>query len=137
MTESIPNVDGTVANDPLAYLYPQEFMLLTTFRKDGTPVNTAVWFASAGGKIYVTTQGGSGKIKRIRRDSKVLLAPCDRVGNVTGPQIQAFARELHDATQSNAHTLLSQKYGLHFEQIMKQGNQATRTYIEIAPVAFV
>src|SRR5437016_3165982 len=79
---------------PFAYLSPYEFVLLTTFRKNGVGVPTAMWFAHEEGKLYMVTGHTSGKIKRIHTNGRVLLAPCDLMGNILGPQIEAYAREL-------------------------------------------
>lgn len=38
-------------DDSFAYLYPYEFILLTTFRKSGAGVPTAMWFAHERGKL--------------------------------------------------------------------------------------
>ena len=75
-------------NDPFAYLYPYEFVLLTTFRKSGIGVPTAMWFAHEHSKLYMVTGRTTGKIKRIRNNGHVLLAPCDLMGHVLGPQIR-------------------------------------------------
>ena len=78
-------------DDPLA---PYEFVLLTTFRTSGVGVPTAMWFAYEHGKLYMVTGRSTGKLKRIRTTSRVLVAPCDWMGNVLGPQIEGYAREL-------------------------------------------
>lgn len=82
------------ASDPFAYLYPYEFVQLTTFRKSGAAVPTAMWFAHDQGKLYMVTINTSGKIKRMRHNEQVLLVPCDLTGNALGPQIEAVAYEL-------------------------------------------
>lgn len=97
--------------DPFAYLYPYEFVLLTTFRKNGTGVPTAMWFAHEQGRLYMVTGHNSGKIKRIHNDGRVLLAPCDMMGHVLGPQIEAFAHELPLEQHAHANALLAGKYG--------------------------
>src|SRR5436305_13871956 len=81
-------------DDPFAYLSPYEFVLLTTFRKSGVGVPTAMWFAREPGKLYMVTGRTAGKIKRIRNNGRVLLAPCDLMGKMLGPKIEAFAYEL-------------------------------------------
>src|SRR6266576_5209958 len=48
------------------------------------------------------------KIKRIRTTGRVLLAPCDLMGNVLGAQIEASARELQVALHAHANALLAQ-----------------------------
>ena len=122
-------------NDPFSYLYPHDFMRLTTFRKNGVAVPTTVWFAPAGGKIYVTTTSTAGKIKRIRNNSRVLLAPSDRVGQVlSDKEITANARELTEAEHPLAYAALTKKYGSQFEAIASRAPAlAQRTYFVIEP----
>ncbi len=61
----------------------------------------------------MVTSRRSGKIKRIRHTRRVLLAPCDLMGNVLGQQIEAIAHELPDAQHADA--LLARKYGAAYE----------------------
>ncbi len=61
----------------------ERFVQLTTFRRSGEPVATPVWIARDGdGTPIITTVDGSGKVKRLRHTSRVLLRPCDRRGTV-------------------------------------------------------
>ncbi|HEX2678328.1 MAG TPA: PPOX class F420-dependent oxidoreductase [Polyangiales bacterium] len=55
-----------------------------TFKKDGTPVATPVWFAQLDGKLIVFTDGTSYKVKRLRRDARVEVAVCDARGKLLG-----------------------------------------------------
>ena len=122
------------AGDPFAYLYPYEFALLTTFRKNGDAVPTAMWFAHDQGKLYMVTSATVGKIKRIRNNRRVLLAPCDVRGKVLGAQIEASAHELPPAQHEYANSLLASKYGEQYK--MSSGEEATEdyeTFIEIEP----
>jgi uncharacterized protein len=125
------------ADDPFAYLYPYEFALLTTFRKNGLAVPTTMWFAHDQGKIYMVTSAKVGKIKRIRNNGRVLLAPCDVGGKVLGEQIKAYARELPPTQHEYANAVLASKYGEQYE--MSSAEEATadyeddETFIEIEP----
>jgi PPOX class probable F420-dependent enzyme len=74
-----------------------------------------MWFAHEQGKLYMVTSRRSGKIKRIRHTGRVLLAPCDLMGNVLGQQIEAIAHELPDAQHAHADALLARKYGAAYE----------------------
>ena len=123
------------ANDPFSYLYPHDFIRVTTFRKNGVAVPTTVWFAHADGKIYVTTTSTAGKIKRIRNNGQVLLIPSDRVGQVlSDKEIRAQAHEVAVEEHSHAHAILAQKYGPQFEAIASRApEQAQRTYFVIEP----
>jgi PPOX class probable F420-dependent enzyme len=69
-----------------------KYLNLETFKKDGTGVKTPVWFAadpslsldSNDAKLYAYTVGVSGKVKRIRNNLRVKIAPCDMRGKVLG-----------------------------------------------------
>ena len=63
----------------------QKYISLTTFRKTGAAVATAVWFGEQDDKLYVMTRSDMGKTKRIRNNSQVRVAPCKIRGKVTGP----------------------------------------------------
>ncbi|MEY4224475.1 MAG: hypothetical protein RIS33_1409 [Actinomycetota bacterium] len=67
---------------------------LTTFKRDGTPVATPVWFNVIDGKIYVTTGADAWKVKRIKNNPRVEFATCTQRGKVTGPTIAGSARIL-------------------------------------------
>lgn len=61
----------------------ETYVLLTTFRKSGEGVGTAVWIAALpDGTCGFTTEASSGKVKRIRNNPEVTLQPCDMRGNV-------------------------------------------------------
>ena len=47
------------------------YVLLTTYRKDGTPVATPVWAVARDDKLYVWTVADSWKVKRIRNNAAV------------------------------------------------------------------
>ncbi len=123
-------------NDPFAYLYPYEFVLLTTFRKSGIGVPTAMWFAHEHGKLYMVTGRTTGKMKRIRNNGHILLAPCDLMGRVLGPQIEACARELPLVQYAYADALLASKYGAQYEMDSSgdEYEEDEETFIEIASI---
>lgn len=89
------------------------FLLLTTFRRDGTPVRTPVWCApTADGRIGVWTATDTGKVKRVRRSGAVEVAECDRRGTPLGPAVAGTA-EILDAEGTRAvRAAVMRKYGL-------------------------
>lgn len=98
--------------DEITRLADSSYLLLTTFRRDGTAVPTPLWAARDGNSLIVWTAAESGKVKRIRRDGKVRLAPCTIRGVPTGTDIAAHA-ELLDAEGSDwARKLIVSRYGL-------------------------
>jgi uncharacterized protein len=119
-------------DDPFACLSPYEFVLLTTLRKSGEGVPTAMWFAHEYGKLYMVTGRETGKLKRIRTTSRVLLAPCDWMGNALGAQIEGYARELPVAEQAHANAVLAQKYGEQYEMDSPEADgEDEETFIEV------
>lgn len=91
----------------------QQFCLLTTFRKDGTPVPTPMWFAFDGVDVVMMTKGQTGKIKRIRGQGKVLLRACNGNGRPLGPQREARATVLTEPDDlARMDKILNERYGL-------------------------
>jgi PPOX class probable F420-dependent enzyme len=88
------------------------YLSLTTFRRDGTPVATPVWLAQQGDELVVHTARSSGKAKRLRNSSRVLLAPCDMRGRVTGEVVEGTARLQDEAETAVTFSLIRQRYGL-------------------------
>ncbi|MFG2340650.1 PPOX class F420-dependent oxidoreductase [Streptomyces yangpuensis] len=92
------------------------YVSLTTFRKDGTPVATPVWAVADGGELYVWTRSDSWKVKRIRNDGRVTVAPCDVRGRVEegAPAVEGRARLLDEAGLRRVRGLMSRKYTWQF-----------------------
>ena len=95
-----------------AALHPHRYALLTTFRQTGRPVTTPVWFAVANGRVYFRTSAGTGKAKRLRRNSRVRIAPSSVRGRATGPGVDATARQLGPEESAVARRALEQRYGI-------------------------
>jgi len=89
----------------------RKYISLTTFRKSGKPVATPVWFVEKEGKVCVWTQSNSGKMKRLRHDSRVTLAPCTMGGKVIGPTVEGIARIVSPQEKEEVRLLLLAKYG--------------------------
>ena len=89
-----------------------DYVLLTTFKKDGTPVPTPVWVVRHGDELRVWTAPDAGKVKRIRRSGKVQIAPCGMRGKPRGAPVDAIARMLTQPEADLVLDALVQKYGL-------------------------
>lgn len=90
-----------------------DYVMLTTFRKDGSPVGTPVWAVADGGKLYVWTVTDSWKVKRLRRNPAVTVQACDARGKkLSGPVIDGTGRVLDAAGTEHVRTLLKRKYKL-------------------------
>jgi hypothetical protein len=90
------------------------YVSLTTYRKDGTAVATPVWAVADGGDLLVVSEAQAGKVKRIRRDSRVQVTACDIRGRVApgAPTAAATARLLDEEGTQAARKLLARKYFL-------------------------
>ena len=89
-----------------------EYILLTTFTKDGRPKPTAVWAAPIGDRLVVITQEKSWKVKRIRNTSRVTIGPCDRGGNPNGKAVEASATILDKSANGATYDAIGKRYGL-------------------------
>jgi PPOX class probable F420-dependent enzyme len=89
-----------------------KYLLVTSYRKNGTPVATPVWVVRDGDTLGVWTAADSFKVRRIRRRSDVLVGPCDVRGNPTGDQVPATAEVADAVTTAHYRDLIARKYGL-------------------------
>lgn len=89
-----------------------EYVSLTTYRKDGTPVATPVWAAADGGTLYVWTRSDSWKVKRLRRTARVRVTVCDVKGRVAegAPSAEGTARLVEGTDVATVRKVLARKY---------------------------
>jgi PPOX class probable F420-dependent enzyme len=85
--------------------------LLTTHRRDGSPVTTPVDVAVDGAHAYFRTWDASGKAKRLRRDPHVEVAPRSH-GHAIGEPVPAQARVLEGEEVARARRALHHKHPL-------------------------
>ncbi|MGZ3143205.1 PPOX class F420-dependent oxidoreductase [Lentzea chajnantorensis] len=115
-----------------------KYLLLTTFRKNGTAVPTPVWVVPGeGAVVYAWTARDTGKVKRIRRSGAVEIGACDVRGNPKGASIPARARILDDAASDRVRAGITKKYGILgwltvFGSRLRRGRTGT-VGIEITP----
>jgi PPOX class probable F420-dependent enzyme len=96
----------------------KKYLNLETFKKNGEGVKTPVWFAadpasdlaSDGARLYAYTVGNTGKVKRIRNNGRVRIAPCDARGKVLGDWVDARAEIMTGADAAYGDGLLNKKY---------------------------
>ena len=101
-----------MSKDRLAQFANQNYISLQTFRKNGVPVATPVWFADDGNELVIYTKDNTGKVKRIRNNHSVRIAICDARGNLKGDYVDAEARQLNKEEGEKVNRLLTKKYGL-------------------------
>jgi len=109
--------------------------LLVTYRRDGTPVPTPVWAAEAGGRLYVRTERTAGKVKRLRKDPRMLVAPCTVRGRPLGAPFEARGRLLDPEEEPLAERALLARYGVG-RALFERAADIMRVdmgYVEITP----
>ena len=95
-----------------------KYLNLETFKKSGDGVKTPVWFAadpksdlaSSEARLYAYTIGNSGKVKRIRNNGRVRIAPCDMRGNLLGEWVEARAEIVSGTEATYGNDLLNKKF---------------------------
>ena len=114
-----------------------QYMALTTYRRSGAGVPTAVWFAQDGDRLFIGTQDGSGKVKRIRNNAGVRVAPSDARGRVLGPEAAGAARVLAPVEAKHADACLNRKYGFQKRvfDLMGRLSRSKRVVLEVAPAS--
>ena len=89
-----------------------EYILLTTFTKDGRPKPTPIWAAPDGDRLLVITQETSWKVKRIRNTPRVTVAACDMRGNAKSEAVEAAASILDKSANGATYDAIGKRYGL-------------------------
>jgi PPOX class probable F420-dependent enzyme len=132
--QSVAGEERTVSG--FEHLRGHKYCLLVTYRLSGKPVPTPVWFGLGDGNLYVRSEANVAKVKRVRNDPHVRVAPCTARGKPLGPPAEGQARVLDEASaKERAETALAANYGLGrkiYEGVGGSLGVAT-VYLEITP----
>ena len=103
----------TGQSEALSRFQGEKVISLETYRKNGEPVRTPVWFLEENGVLYVHTDDSTGKVKRIRKNPNVRVAPSHFRGKPKTEYVDAWAElETSPETVKKYHSLIYKKYGL-------------------------
>jgi uncharacterized protein len=111
----------TSTDSAFTALGDEQFLSLTTFRKSGERVSTAVWIGRDGDALIVTTPEATGKVKRLRNSPRVEVRPCNRMGLVKDgvEPVAGVAEVLTDEGSRERLTgIIRRKYGLEYRVVM-------------------
>ena len=93
-----------------------EYLLLSTKKRDSSWVDTPVWYAISEYKkkpcFYLFSEGKAGKVKRIRNFHNVKVQTCTILGKPTGSFENACATLLDKQQETLAHQALIKQYGM-------------------------
>lgn len=98
-----------------ADLAKAQYILLTTFTKDGRPKPTPIWAAldkQRGDRLLVITQENSWKVKRIRNTPRVMLATCTMNGRATSEAVEGTAAILDRSETAAVYDAIGSRYGI-------------------------
>ena len=95
-----------------ADLAKAQYILLTTFTKDGKPKPTPIWAAASGDRLLVITGEKSWKVKRIRNTPRVTLATCSMNGRPTSEAVEGTAALLDKSETGTVYDAIGKRYGI-------------------------
>jgi PPOX class probable F420-dependent enzyme len=118
----------------------EAYISLATFRRDGRAVQTPVWFARRGERLYLFTERDAGKVKRLHNGPRARVAACNVRGALRGDWIEARGRVIDDpVTSRDAYAALRKKYGWQMTVVdffsRLSGRIDGRAIVELEPAA--
>lgn len=117
-TQTTAGQGGRTAAD-LEALFPGRYLSVTSFKRDGTGVATPVWAVSDGRRLFALTDLHSAKIRRIRRNPHVLVAPCRVNGKLRSEPLAARAEVLTATPElERVQHLLVERYKVSYRLVM-------------------
>jgi uncharacterized protein len=129
-------VEAPASRGSFDTLRGHKYGLVVTFKRDGTGVPTPVWFGlDDAGRLYFRTGAEVAKVKRIRSDPRVLVAPCTVRGRPLGPSIEGRARVLASEEKEHAEAAIQSNYGLG-RRLYESAADAVggeEAYVEVVP----
>ena len=109
-----------------------QYINLITYRRDNTPVSTAVWVVGIEDALYVTTGKVSGKVKRIRNNGKATIHETNQSGSQKlSEDLDLYATIVEDQVEKqNGIKAITKKYGL-MAKMMMRGPDEDRAIIKL------
>jgi PPOX class probable F420-dependent enzyme len=89
----------------------RKYINLESYKKNGEPKRTPVQSLEYQGLIYVRTDPTTWKVKRIRKNSHVLVALSDRSGTPTGAWVEGEAHMLEGEEKGRILKVFKKEYG--------------------------
>ncbi len=136
-TDSSARTPGEPAGawDPEDYR-GRSYCLLVSYRRDGRPVPTPLWFAHVGDRLLFRTDAESPKVARMRREPGVLVAPCDIRGRPLGPAVEMTAVRVTDpSNELEIERAIGCAYGLagRIWNVLVRASQVEAACFELIP----
>ncbi len=113
-----------------------KYINVETFRRSGEGVRTPVWFVESGGVYYILTRGDSGKVKRLRHNGDMKVAPCKMDGQIIGNWFDAEGSFVESEESLKAiKQLFDEKYGpiSRLTNLFSRMQRKKRVFIKVTP----
>jgi PPOX class probable F420-dependent enzyme len=123
--------------NPLQRFARQKTVLLTTFKRDGTPVGTPVNIVVDGDRAFIRTWSTAGKAKRLRHTPRARVAPSTFRGKPTGLPITVEAHPAGSDDEQLARQLLRRKHPIMHGVLVPAGHRLKRlhtVHYELRPI---
>jgi hypothetical protein len=111
----------------------RKYCVLVSYRKNGQAMPSPVWFGTAAGKVYFLTSPDGYKVKRIRNNPEVRVAPCDSRGKPLGPPFIGKARVVSDDEVAGAERAIHSNYGIGRRIYTALSRKVPTVYVEVTP----
>ena len=90
----------------------ESYLNLETYRKNNYPIVTPVWFILKDNDIFVVTKEKTGKVKRLKNNNVVRVAPCNYRGASKGTWVTGTAHFVDSQETSDILKMRGRKYGI-------------------------
>ncbi|MFX1571912.1 MAG: PPOX class F420-dependent oxidoreductase [Promethearchaeota archaeon] len=107
-----------------------KYVSLITYKKNGDPIVTPVWFVEQNEKIYFVTLQGRYKFKRIKNNPSIKIASSSMRGKPKGEYFDGIARILSDDESKLIIELFKKKYRM-FKLMFKVDREGEKKSIFI------
>ena len=97
----------------LGQFIDQKYINLETYKKDGTPIRTPVWFVINNDLIYVITRDSTGKVRRLKNNQDVRIVSCSFKGEPKNEWVKGKAKKITGEEADKAIKLRKKKYGMY------------------------
>ena len=113
-----------------------KYCVLITYRRNGDPIPSPLWFGVHDGRVYFHTGADSMKVRRIRNNPEVRIAPSTQRGRPKGAPFVGKARVMDPSEDEDANRWIQANYGLlrrMYEGAI--GDSVDSVHVEVTPTS--
>jgi uncharacterized protein len=108
-----------------------KYCVLVTYKQSGEPVPSALWFGTGNGKLYVQTGATAVKIKRIKRNPEVRVAPATSRDRPLAAPFLGASRLVPAEEEREAERRLQANYGFGRRMYSFFTGRLANVYVEV------